>query len=62
LSRSEAQVACAVLAGGTLDEIAARRGVKITTIKTQIEARFARPAPKIQRDLVRLIGRLPQVD
>ena len=61
LSRSEAQVACAVLAGGTLDEIAARRGVKVTTIKTQIEAAFRKTGTENQRDLVRLIGRLPQV-
>jgi DNA-binding CsgD family transcriptional regulator len=61
LSRSEAQVVCALLAGATLDEIAAQRGVKITTIKTQIEAAFRKTGTENQRDLVRLIGKLPQL-
>jgi DNA-binding CsgD family transcriptional regulator len=61
LSRSEAQVACAVVAGASLDEIAAQRGVKITTIKSQIEAAFRKTETESQRDLVRLIGKLPQL-
>jgi DNA-binding CsgD family transcriptional regulator len=61
LSRSEAQVACAVVGGASLEEIAARRGVKITTIKTQIEAAFRKTQTESQRDLVRLIGKLPQL-
>jgi DNA-binding CsgD family transcriptional regulator len=61
LSRSEAQVACAVVAGASLEQIAAQRGVKITTIKTQIEAAFRKTETENQRDLVRLIGKLPQL-
>jgi DNA-binding CsgD family transcriptional regulator len=59
LSRSEAKVVCALAAGASLDEIAAQRGVKITTIKTQIEAAFRKTETESQRDLIRLIGALP---
>jgi DNA-binding CsgD family transcriptional regulator len=62
LSRSEAQVTCAVVAGATLEEIAARRGVKISTVKTQIEASFRKTGAENQRDLVRLVGKLPQLN
>ena len=43
LSPAEAQVVCALAGGATLEKIALQRGVKMTTIKTQIEAASGRP-------------------
>ena len=61
LSPAEAQVACALAAGANLEEIALQRGVKMTTIKTQIQAVFRKTGTESQHDLTRLLGILPQL-
>ena len=59
LSRVEAQVAIALMDGLSLEEIALRRGVKPSTIKTQLDAIFIKTDTGSQRALVRLLGSLP---
>jgi DNA-binding CsgD family transcriptional regulator len=59
LSPTQAEIALALFQGRSLDEIAVERGVKITTIRTQLARLFARTGAESQRDLVRLIGLLP---
>jgi DNA-binding CsgD family transcriptional regulator len=61
LSRSEAQVVRAVVKGASIEEIARERGVKITTIKTQLEAAYRKTDTENQRDLIRLLSRIPQL-
>lgn len=59
LSPTQGEIALAIFRGKSIDEIAAERGVKITTVRTQLARLFARTGAESQRDLVRLIGLLP---
>jgi DNA-binding CsgD family transcriptional regulator len=59
LSRAETEVACALTAGFSLEEIAVQRGVRLSTIKTQIEAAFRKTGTESQRELVAKIASLP---
>lgn len=61
LSRVEAQVAIGLMEGRSLDEVALGRGVRPSTIKTQLKAIFEKTGTHSQRDLVRLLGSLPPV-
>lgn len=61
LSRAEAEVVRAAASGASLDEIALQRDVKITTVRSQIEAAFRKTETENQRQLMRLIGTLPQI-
>ncbi|HEU5018686.1 MAG TPA: helix-turn-helix transcriptional regulator [Pseudolabrys sp.] len=59
LSPRQAAVAMAVYEGKSPAAIAAERGVRIGTVRTQLLDIFARTGARDQRDLVRLIGGLP---
>lgn len=62
LSPAEADVAIGIVGGETLERLALRRGVRLSTVKTQLENIFAKTGTQSQRDLVRLIGRIPAVE
>ncbi len=57
----EAALAIDLYEGKTLDEIAAAKGVKITTLRTHLASIFLKTGADSQRELVRLISRLPPV-
>jgi DNA-binding CsgD family transcriptional regulator len=59
LSRGEAQVAVALMEGKSGEEIALARGVKATTIKSQLQALFLKTGTNSQRELVRYLAGLP---
>ena len=61
LSRTQAEVAIALHAGKSPDEIALERGVKISTVRAHLTEIFARTGAENQRDLIRLLGMLPQL-
>lgn len=61
LSASEAKLARALATGRRLEEIAADRDVKVSTLKTQLLSVFRKTGAETQRDLVLLLGSLPQV-
>ena len=58
---TEAELAVALMSSKSVDEIAAERSVKISTLRTQLGSMFAKTGVVNQRDLVRLIGNIPQV-
>ena len=59
LSRGEAQVAMALMEGKSGEEIALARGVKATTIKSQLQSIFLKTGTNSQRELVRFLSGLP---
>jgi DNA-binding CsgD family transcriptional regulator len=59
LSPTQGEIALAVFRGKSIEEIAAERGVKITTVRTQLARLYARTGAESQRDLVRLVALLP---
>lgn len=59
LSRGEAQVAVALMEGKSSDDIALSRGVKATTIKSQLQSLFDKTGTRSQRELVRYLSNLP---
>jgi DNA-binding CsgD family transcriptional regulator/PAS domain-containing protein len=59
LSPAQAAIAIAVHAGKTPEEIAAERGVRISTVRSHLAQIFARTGAENQRDLVRLLSLLP---
>lgn len=61
MTRSEAEVAILINSGVSLEEISAVRGVKLSTVKSQLVAVLRKTETESQRDLVRLLGRLPQL-
>jgi DNA-binding CsgD family transcriptional regulator len=61
LSRIEAQVAMGLMEGLSLEEIASRRGVRPSTLKSQLDSVFRKTDTSSQRALVRLLGSLPPV-
>ena len=60
LSAAEAQIVEALLGGALPDEIAAQRGVRRATIKSQLRSIFAKTRTRGQRDLMRLAFSLRQ--
>ena len=61
LSRAQAEIALAIFNGRAPEEIAAERGVAISTLRTHLAEIFARTGAENQRDLIRLLGMLPPV-
>lgn len=61
LSKTQAEIALAIFAGRSPEQVAQERGVTIATLRTHLAAIFARTGTENQRDLVRLIGLLPPV-
>jgi DNA-binding CsgD family transcriptional regulator/PAS domain-containing protein len=55
LSPAEAELAAALCAGGTLDDLAAQRGTSINTVKTQLKSVFSKTGTGRQADLVSLL-------
>ncbi len=62
LSRGEAQVAVALMEGRSSEEIAAGRGVKAATVKSQLQSIFSKTGTNSQRELVRYLSNLPPLD
>lgn len=61
LSPTQAAVALAIFNGKDPEQIAAERGVAISTLRTHLAEIFLRTGAESQRDLVRLLGTLPPV-
>jgi DNA-binding CsgD family transcriptional regulator/PAS domain-containing protein len=61
LSPAQAAIALAIFNNKSPEEIAAERGVAISTLRTHLAEIFARTGAENQRDLVRLLGTLPPV-
>jgi DNA-binding CsgD family transcriptional regulator len=61
LSPAQALIALAIYDGKTPEEIAASRGIRISTLRTHLTEIFLRTGVENQRDLVRLLGTLPQL-
>jgi DNA-binding CsgD family transcriptional regulator/PAS domain-containing protein len=61
LSPAQAEIALAIFSGKAPEEIAAERGVAISTLRTHLAEIFRRTGAENQRDLVRLLGMLPPV-
>ena len=59
LSTGEADIVGALWDGASLREVEVRRGVKATTMKTQMESIYRKTGAANQRDLMRLLGQLP---
>ncbi len=59
LSPAEARLARALCHGETLEEYASAQGVKLTTVKTQLRAVFAKTQTDRQVTLVGLITGIP---
>ncbi len=62
LSPRQADVALLLCDGLSLDEIAVRLDLKITTLRSHLAAIFLRTGAENQRALVSMLNRLPQVD
>jgi DNA-binding CsgD family transcriptional regulator len=56
LTAAEQRVAAAMLAGLTTAEIADRHGVSLATIRSQVQAIFARMGVRRQADMIRLLA------
>lgn len=61
LSPTQAAIALALYSGRTVEEIAAERGVSIATVRTHLQAIFARTGAENQHSLIRLLALLPPV-
>jgi DNA-binding CsgD family transcriptional regulator len=61
LTPAEADLACRLLAGLRIEEVAAERGVQLTTVRTQLQALFAKTSTNRQAELIRLLTRLTAV-
>jgi len=59
LSPAQAEIALAIFDGCSPEEIAAHRGVAVSTLRTHLAQIFVRTGAENQRDLVRLLGMLP---
>jgi DNA-binding CsgD family transcriptional regulator len=59
LTAAEAELAAAVAAGKRLDDIAEERGVRITTVRTQMRSIYSKTGTNRQAELVQMIARLP---
>ena len=60
-SPAESEIVSGLWAGLAPREIAAKRGVKATTLKTQLETIYRKAGAGDQRKLLRLLGSLPQL-
>ena len=58
LTANEAEVACALYGGVTKQAVAAARGVRVSTIRTQVDAILAKTGATNLRDLEQLLGGL----
>jgi len=56
LSPAEARIAAAMMAGKRLSEVAADRGVQITTVRTQLGSILKKVGVKRQSDLLRVLS------
>ncbi len=61
LSPTQAEIALAIFSGKTARQIAAARGVAISTLRTHLAEIFLRTGVDDQRELVRLLGTIPPV-
>lgn len=61
LSDSEAAIAVGLADGATLDELATRRGVKVSTVRSQMRSLLRKTATSRQSELVRIVTSLPTV-
>lgn len=61
LSTAEARLLPPLLRGSAPAEIAAELGVKVSTVRSQLSAIFAKTGTLRQQDLIRLLGSLPPV-
>ena len=61
LSPTQSAIALALYTGKSPEQIAAERGVRISTLRTHLADIFARTGAESQRDLVRLLGLVPPV-
>jgi DNA-binding CsgD family transcriptional regulator len=61
LSRNEAEVARALVGGATKEAVAAARGLRPTTIKTQLDSILAKTGATNLRDLERLLASLRDI-
>src|SRR5262249_51384156 len=61
LSPTQAEIALALHEGRTPEDIAAERGVRISTLRTHLAEIYLRTGAENQRELVRLLGMLPPV-
>lgn len=59
LTKAEARVAVAIADGDLPIEIAAAAGLRITTVRSQLQAALRKTGAKRQADLVRIIHRIP---
>lgn len=59
LSPAQAEIAIALYEGETVEEIAARRDVKMTTMRTHLAEILLRTGAESLRDLIRLLARIP---
>jgi DNA-binding CsgD family transcriptional regulator len=59
LTPAETEVTICLMEGQSLQEIADRRGVRVSTIRSQIKSVLSKTGVSRQIDLVRLIARLP---
>jgi DNA-binding CsgD family transcriptional regulator len=60
-SPAESRLAAAIMTGERLADIAARSGVRITTLRTQLRAVMRRVNVQRQADLVRVLSRIPVI-
>ncbi len=61
LTEAEVQVALSLLNGKTPAEIAEARGVRLSTIRSQVKAIFAKTGTTRQSELVKLLSRIPNL-
>jgi DNA-binding CsgD family transcriptional regulator len=59
LSPVQAAIALAVFDGGSPEEIAAKRGIAVSTLRSHLAEIFARTGTESQRDLIRLLAMVP---
>ncbi len=62
LSPAEAKIAQGISRGDSLEEVAARAGVRITTARTQLASIFEKTNTRRQAKLVALLSRLAHVE
>ncbi len=61
LTPAETEVTTCLMEGRSLQEIAGQRGVRLSTIRSQIKSILSKTGVNRQIDLVRLIARLPDL-
>lgn len=61
LTRAEAETASALSGGATKEAVAVARGLRVTTVRTQVRAILGKTGATNLRDLERLLGHLPKV-